>query len=236
LALSKLKLPHEIVRVLPFRDNIEFDTKRNDVFPFGSMKMARISRQYGWKPGSQMNDNHDFLVYKDYYGENLLNWDSKIIEFGDTDFFSEKRFFARPTEDTKVFTGAEFDMAEWREMVSQGLTNGHTTSLNEKTKIQISTIKKINQEIRFWIVKGEIITASQYRLGNRVVLSDIIDQPAYDFCNKMIKLFQLNDAFVMDLALIDDQYKIVECGCINCAGFYNANMQKLLIALEDAFN
>ena len=62
-----------------------------------------------------------------------------------------------------------------------------------------------------------------------------LDKPAYDFCNKMIKLFQLNDAFVMDLALIDNEYKIIECGCINCAGFYKANMQKLLMSLENSF-
>ena len=31
-------------------------------------------------------------------------------------------------------------------------------------------------------------------------------------------------------------YYIVECGCVNSAGFYKADLIKLLISLEDAFN
>jgi hypothetical protein len=236
IALDRLRLPYEIVKVMPFVDTIEIKTNSWHIFPFGSLKMARISKQFGWKPGSQMNDNHDFMVYKDFYRENLLNYDSKIIKFGDNDFFSKEIFFARPTKDTKVFTGKIFDMQEWREFREHSFINGHSTLLDADTEIQISTVKKIQQEIRFWIVMGEIVTASQYRLGNRLVLNDDIDKSAYDFCNKMIKIFQLNEAFVMDLCLVDGKYKIVECGCINCAGFYKANMQKLLMSLESAFN
>ena len=40
----------------------------------------------------------------------------------------------------------------------------------------------------------------------------------------------------MDVCLTNGEYKIVECGCTNSAGFYMADMQKLLMALEDAFN
>ena len=52
----------------------------------------------------------------------------------------------------------------------------------------------------------------------------------------MVSLYELNEAFVMDLALTEHGYKIVECGCMNSAGFYRADMQKLLIALEEKFN
>ena len=234
LALDKLSLPYEIVKVKAFINSFTVHTKRKDVFPFGSLKMARLSTKRGWRPGSQMNANHDYLVYRDYYKENLLNYDSHIQKFGD-DFFNKELFFARPTKDTKVFTGRVFDMQEWRDFVTYSLTNGHSTLLDIDTEIQISTVKKIQQEIRFWIVRGEIVTASQYRLGNRLVLSDDIDKAAYKFCYKMIDIFQLNDAFVMDLALTENGYKIVECGCINCAGFYKADMQKLLMKLEDSF-
>lgn len=234
-ALDRLKLPYEIVQVYPFIEELKFDTDRTDIFPFGSLKMARLSKLYGWTPGSQMNDNHDYLVYKDYYKENLLNYDSKIIKFGDLDFFNKEVFFARPTKDTKVFTGQEFDFGRWCEFRDNALTNGHSTLLDEDTDIQISSIKRIYKEIRLWIVKGVIVTASQYKLGSRVVLDSNVDREAYKYCEDMIKLFELNDAFVMDLALTEDGYKIVECGCINCAGFYAADMQKLLIALENNF-
>ena len=46
----------------------------------------------------------------------------------------------------------------------------------------------------------------------------------------------LNISFVIDICLVDNEWKIVECGCINCAGFYKADLQKLLMSLEDNFN
>ena len=40
----------------------------------------------------------------------------------------------------------------------------------------------------------------------------------------------------MDVCLVDNEYKIVECGCINSCGWYLCNIPKLINALEDAFN
>jgi hypothetical protein len=90
-------------------------------------------------------------------------------------------------------------MAQWWEFKHELLTNGHTTTLTLDTEIQVSSVKKIQKEIRFWIVKGEIITASQYSLGGRYCLSDIIDKSAFDFVNEMVKIFQLNESFVIDI-------------------------------------
>jgi len=233
-ALDRFNLSYEIVKVLPFIETIDFKYKGLDVFPFGSLKMARISQNLGWYPGSQMNENHDYLVYKDYYKEELLNYDSKIYKFGD-DFFSKELFFARPTKDTKVFTGRVFDMKEWREFRENALKDRDSNIFNKNTEIQISSVKNIQQEIRCWIVKGNIITASQYKLGGRYCLNDIIDKSALDYCKRMVDIFQLNEAFVMDICLVDNKYKIVECGCINCAGFYKADLQKLLMSIELTF-
>lgn len=235
IALERLELPYEIVDVLPFTDDIDIKTDRTDIFPFGSLKLARISKERGWYPGSQMNDNHDYLVYKDYYKENLLNYDSKIIKFGDEDFFSVDPFFARPVLDSKVWTGKVFDMETWEKFRNDSLTNGHSTLLNKDTDVQIASVKKIQKEIRFWIVKGEIVTASQYKLGKRACCDANVDIAAYDFCEQMIKLFQLNEAFCMDVCMVDYEYKIVEAGCLNCSGFYSSDLQKLIIKLEESF-
>ena len=40
-------------------------------------------------------------------------------------------------------------------------------------------------------------------------------------------------AFVLDLCDTPDGIKIVEAGCINAAGFYAADMQLLLMAIEN---
>jgi hypothetical protein len=236
LALERFELPHERIVLMPFVEDFEFKTDRKDVFPFGAVKMSRISRKYGWYPGSQLCENHDYEVYSKYYKDNLLNYDSEIINFGDEDFFHKELFFARPTQDTKVFTGRVFDMGEWEKFREEQYTNGHSSILTKDTKIQISSVKKIQKEIRFWIVKGEIATASQYSLGGRYCLDDMIDESAYDYVKKMVKLFEINETFIIDICLTDGKYKIVECGCTNSAGFYRADMQKLIMSLENAFS
>ena len=240
-SLERLELEYEIVKVRPFIDTIEFETKRKDVFCFGGMKLSRLSSLYEWNPGSLMNSNHDFMVYKDYYKENLLNYDSKIFKF-DEDFKWKGDFFVRPTKDTKIITGKPFTMKEWIEERNRLLSNmkkdkenGFTTILDDNTEIQVCSLKNIQKEFRFWIVGGEIVTASLYRTGCFINYSDVIDDGATEFCKEMVKIFQLADAFVMDICLTDGKWKIIEAGCINCAGFYKSNIPKLLMDLEDYF-
>jgi len=234
IALERLELPFEIIKLTPFVDSFEFKTNRKDVFPFGAVKLSRLAKELDWYPGSQLSLNHDYEVYSQYYKENLLNYDSKIIKFGD-DFLIKEKFFARPTEDTKVFTGRVFDMNEWLAFRQDSYDNPKSNILNENTLIQIAPVKKIQKEIRFWIVKGEIVTASIYNLGGAYHLSGDVDPDAYDFVKKMVKLFELNETFTMDICLTNGEYKIVECGCTNSAGFYRADMNKLIIKLEEAF-
>lgn len=235
-ALDRLQLPYEIVKVLPFVEEFEFETEEENIFVFGSLKLARLSRKLNWFPGSFMSETHDFEVYKDYYKENLLNYDSFVCEFADSINWDDEVKFIRPCKDTKVFTGKVFNKEEWEKFVQHSLNNGHTTILDAHTKIQVSTPKNIQQEIRCWVVNGRVITASQYRLSNRVFYKEYIDEEGLEFAQKMIEKFQLAPAFVMDICLADNEWKIVECGCINCAGFYRADLQKLIISLEENFS
>jgi hypothetical protein len=52
----------------------------------------------------------------------------------------------------------------------------------------------------------------------------------------MVDIFQICDAFVIDVCLTKNGWKIVECGSVSCAGFYDADMQKIIFALEDLYN
>jgi len=228
LTLDHFNIEYEIVKVLPFTDEIEFKTNRKDVYVWGAVKLARIAKKQDWYPGSLINPQHDFNIYKTHYKENLFNYNSKIIRIGD-DYDYPEGFFARPTTDGKAFTGKVFNREDFLELKNRN-------QIDPETLIQISGIKKIYKEIRFWIIDGKIITASLYKLGHRVVYEEYFDLDGFDFCNKMIQIFQLADAFVMDLCIGEDGWKIMELGCINSAGFYRADMQKLVMALEDYFN
>ena len=237
--LDRMELPYEIVKVLPFVDDFEFETDRKDIFCFGSVKMSRVAKKYGWYPGSLLNENHDYTVYSRYYKDNLLNYDSIIQKFGD-DIKTTEIFFARPVLDNKTFTGRVFDIYEWNEFKDRHFSSGHESTLNNDTLIQISSVKKILKEFRFWVIGGEVVTGSLYKTGSFVYSSEIVDDGALEFCKEMVKIYQLADAFVMDICEVSigqvSEYKIVECGCINSAGFYQCNMQKMINAIEVNWN
>ncbi len=239
-SLERLDLEYEVVKVLPFIDDVEFKTDRKDVFVFGSLKLARVAKQFNWHPGSLMNSNHDYNVYVDYYKDNLLNYDSKIYKFDNyldwESLIDSSEKFIRPCLDSKTFTGKVFNKEEWHQFVEYSLTNGHSTSLNKDTLIQVARPKHIQKEIRFWVVGGKVITGSTYKLGYRVVRDSFYDPEALQFAQQMVDIYQLADAFVIDVCLVNDEWKIVECGCINCAGFYAADLLKALVALEEFYN
>lgn len=233
--LERFKLPHEIVDVLPFLDDIEFKTKRKDVFCFGALKMAKLYKQYGWDPGVLMTKNHDFLVYRNFYQDELLNFDSVIQEFGEDIRWRHPQYFIRPCKDTKVFAGSIFNMIEWGRFKTQATDCRWSINLTDDVLIQVSPLKRIQKEYRFWIVDGKVITGSLYKMGHRACFSNQVEESALIYCQKMVQKYELSKAFVMDVCLVDGKYKIVECGCINCAGFYEADMQKIITALEDVF-
>ena len=259
-SLDRMELSYDIVRIFPFVNKIvnikdipegedgynyivdelpEYDPGRKDVFVFGAIKLARISKEKDWIPGSMMNENHDYLVYEKFYGDNLLNHDSVITTVAsssDLKWHVGEQKFIRPTKDTKSFTGALYFEEEWHDFVEHYLHNFKSEIFNADTKIQVSTPKDIQKEIRFWVVGGKVITGSQYRLGNQVLYDEYYEEEAKQFAQQMVDKFQLAEAFVIDVCLTSDKWKIVECGCINAAGFYKADLQKVLNAVEEHFS
>ena len=252
-AMDRLGMQYTIVRIFPFVNKIvnvkdlpeggfnvddlpEFVPPSKNVFVFGAIKLARIAADRGWSPGSMMNSNHDFKVYSKHYKDNLLNYDSEILTLGSNfEWKHDEVKFIRPTKDTKSFTGQLFNEHEWKDTVKNYLHNYRSEQFNESTEIQVSTPKNIHKEIRCWVVGGKVVTASQYRLGNTVIYDDFIEPEAIEYAQSMVDIFQLAEAFVIDVCMTDNGWKIVECGCINCAGFYKSDLQKMIFAVDDYF-
>jgi hypothetical protein len=224
------------VKVLPFTEEVEYEMKEKDVFVFGSLKLARLSKGFGWKPGALITENHDYEVYSKHYKENLLNYDSRIVNFGDDFEWLYEEQFIRPCLDSKSFTGKVFDKEDWETFKKRMLDHPSDTTLRHDSQIQVAVPKRITQEVRCWVVNGKIITQSTYRRGSFLVYDNIVDQDAIDFAQAMVDIFQLAETFVIDVCLTERGWKIVECGSTSCAGFYDADMQKLVMALEDYYN
>ena len=237
--LERLGLEYESCRFIPFIHEIEFKTERKDVWCYGAIKLADVAKKYGFLPGSMMNDNHDFEVYSPKYGLHMLNAEGICMNFIDPLPKDDKwtMFFARPTKDTKVFSGQIFMRHSWDEYVSHCIENNTYNIISDETRIMISPLKEIYQEIRCWVVGGKVVTISQYKIGTRVFAQNMDhEKDAWDFAQQMANIYQPARAFVIDICRTEKGFKIVEINCINCSGYYDMNFQKLVMALEEEFN
>ena len=238
--IQKNELSHEIVPFKPFVEELEIEYTGKDIWCWGSVSMSRLAKKYDWQPGSMLNDNHDFEVYMMHYRENMLNWGGEVMPAGAPLPVWADYFFARPTKDSKAFSGQLFEAMEWYRWIEQAVQPGNISGgqpFTKNTRVLIAPLShNIQQEVRCWVVGGKVVTASRYKLGAKASYENYDDESFYvDFAQKMVDIYQPAEAFVLDVCLADDQLKVVEINCINCAGFYHANMNKLMTAIENHF-
>jgi hypothetical protein len=232
--LARLEIPHQFVKVVPFSHDLVPDiSPANPVYICGSLTLAKIAKRKGWLPGAFMNDNFDFAVWGERYGDLCLNHDARVVAFKDVRNWGGK-FFIRPTLDSKSFAGMTTTwtkFAEWQEKVL-ALGKDEYSTLPPETMVLVAPLKDIAYERRYFIVDGAIVTSSEYKRGSRVIYSDGPDEAADAFVRSAIERFQPDRAFVIDVAMIEDGFRIVEINCLNSAGFYAADCMKLIMAIE----
>ncbi|RYD87681.1 MAG: DUF4343 domain-containing protein [Sphingobacteriales bacterium] len=233
--LNALRLPYEVVQLKPFEDAIDFATTRQDVFVYGSVKLARLATQYSWQPGSFYGGNHHYEAYAPHYKEHLLNYNSTMCLFSDALHWTEgEEKFIRPGRDAKVFTGKKFTRTKWEDFVANTLSDAQSP-ITPDTVIQVTTPKKIFKEARTWIVNGRVVTSSYYMFHGDAEYEENVSADGIAFAQSMAHLFEVARAFVMDICLTAQGWKIVEVNCINSAGFYKADLHKMVLALEAGF-
>ena len=153
--------------------------------------------------------------------------------------FTEEEMFLRPIHDSKVFAGGVFNRQDfmdwWRKVVVLEFDYGNT--LTKDTIIQVVPLKKIFSEHRFWVIKGRVATSSTYKIGRTVMYQSLAaDSMFQKFAEERIAEWQPDEAFVIDICDTEDGLKIVEINTINSCGFYAADIQKLVMAFQEAFS
>jgi hypothetical protein len=233
-ALENSKADYIVTNVVPFthelNPELDFD---GQIVVMGATVMISIAQERKWYPGAFYNENFVVSKWIEYWGENVLNFDSEVCMFKDVKP-SYSPFFIRPLEDRKCFSGEVIDrdnFALWIKSTWQ-TTDGYST-LRPETMVAIAPLKAIHREWRYFVVDDEIVTGSLYKLGNRILpMPSLKDEDSEKFARQMIDIWQPHRAFVIDIAEVDTGYKIVEINCINASGFYRSNVGKIVQAIE----
>ena len=148
---------------------------------------------------------------------NFVNYDAKILHSKDL-VWLEEEYFIRPVNDDKSFNG--------------GIYNSNT--FKYKGDIVVAKLKHISKEHRFFIIDRQIVTGSLYKINGSLSTSPIIDEGVLQFTQEMIKKFDY-PGFVIDIATVDNEYKIMELNCLNASGFYDINLYKLVNAVMNYY-
>ncbi len=107
--------------------------------------------------------------------------------------------------------------------------------MSTESTIVVSEPYNIQNEWRLWIVKEKVVAASKYREYFKLKKEEGCPSDVVSFAEDRCKQYTPHDVFVMDICLSGDEYFIVECGCMNGAGFYKANIEDIVTSVSDYF-
>jgi hypothetical protein len=235
-AVNRRSLPFQVVKVIPFSHALVPEPRipAGPVIVSGSTALSNVAVERGWKPGAFLNQNFDFAIWKEKYKSLLLNEDATIEEFGE--LAPAQPVFIRPCSDDKAFAGFVIEPDEFRRWQSQVRdVDDPNATLTPKTMVLAAAPKPILREFRFFIVDGQVITGSLYREAGHRHYSGQCDDAAWACALSAAASWQPDTAFVIDIAMTDDGPKVIEINCMNSAGFYEADLDLLVEALERYF-
>ncbi|MFZ6681682.1 ATP-grasp domain-containing protein [Undibacterium sp. Tian12W] len=231
-ALDSLEVVYTSVTIKPGTYDLEPAVKlTGKVYVCGAIKLAKIANERGWLPGSLLNENFNFNVWQQHLGSELLNHAVGTGKLADIDTARYKQFFIRPMEDNKAFDGTVIDnemLADWR-------SDPEKSNLLE-LDVMVSPVKDIYREYRLFVVNGRVVTGSLYKMAGRPQVSADLDDEVLAYAQTVVSKWTPAQAFVMDVCLSEDGYKVIEFNNINSSGFYASDVLKYVDAIQQAFS
>lgn len=240
-ALDRLGIAYTWHKVVPFVGDLVPEpvvANPDRVVLFGSYSLWRYADAKGLRPG--VFKLRPF-VHEEPWHPFLLNgvdalfltlWDvpGKLPDDG-------RQWFIRPVDDSKEEPGNVKTSGEIIRLAEQVLSLAETEipngSLRHGTKLMLTKPVNILKEWRLWIVEERVVTWSLYKEGQRVVYRQEIDADALDFAQSMVDVNPgYSPAYVIDVCRTEEGLKLLETNCINAAGFYAADLQKLAVAID----
>jgi len=182
------------------------------------------------------NFRMDLYIIK--WGELMLSNKAIVTTFKDLcaqNRPEEELIFIRPLDDSKLFNGQVktfLEIKNWQKNIQVIKDN----ALTENTPILAGEPYKINKEWRNIIVEGRVVSSSRYYNGGYLSKSATdIPEEVIELCEKACKIFTPHDVFAMDIAETGGEYYIIECGCFNSVGFYDMDIEKVVLAVHKYF-
>jgi hypothetical protein len=161
----------------------------------------------------------------------------KIFSYFDKYNHGHGKIFIRPSDGFKSFAGQLLSYDNFEQEFSV-LTQSYG-GINMDSIVLISGLKNILEEYRFVIVNGKVISGTTYFDSENVGTLNphynkiCTDENAIKFVNDVVKLYQPDKAFTIDVCKSDGEYKLLEIGSFNCASMYGNDYDKIVNSINE---
>lgn len=225
-------ISHHVVKIIPFIHEIQGTVPEisGPVMVYGSIGIQKMAHKHGWKPGVFPVPTE--AETQKALGDLYLNADAVRMNISEvSDYLTEGHTFIKPDTDTKEFAGQIIDAGEFITWYQGMVKSGYLD--NNDFPVVLSKPKKLGCEWRVAVVDGKIVTSSIYRQYGIVKPQRHIIPEVQEAVELAISRFKPTDAYVIDIAQVGDEYKVIEYNSINSAGFYACDVGAIIDAIND---
>lgn len=195
------------------------------VLPYGSVQFARQLKNSSLAPFI-LHDESLFATsaWAAEFGADALNGAGRqatAVEVAT--LLHDGPYHLRPDMVDKAFVGGVFSSTEWEKIRSE-------RDLSDDLACWASPLQAIDKEWRCWVVGGQVVEISKYREAGQMALEREADSAVWAAAQRFADRYLPAPCVVLDLAFVQDGYKLVEFNPIHCAGWYKAQVDIVLDA------
>lgn len=218
----------------PFSDVLpDLPTDRRVVF-YGSARVTALVAGAGrWSPGVFFEpDRFSMRAQTARWGARMVNASAEIASLGEIARWAvvaDAPVFARPVEDLKEFTGhvlTRRELVEWAQAVLG------CSALAERTEVLVAPTQTLDIEWRAFVVERSVVTASRYREQGRAALRGDLPEEVAAFAAEAAAQYSPAPVFVLDVAAVGNELRIVEANGFNSCGLYEADAGAIVEAVS----
>lgn len=245
--LSKIRssverFPHVFAGMIPFSHEITANEplEGTDFIPYGSTLMTTVTKELEWKglhfDLQTFNYEASSQNRSDMLNAQFIMTIEEAVSFMSTETSgAHQQWFVRPSEDLKQFSGQVMEAKECVDWFKDAMAceSSGSYKLEPDTKIVIAEPKNIQAEWRWFIVGGQVISGSMYRREGQMFQQREADVVVAREAQEFADVWLPDPCCVMDLALVNNEVKVIEFNCINSSGFYDNNVDAVFEALYE---
>jgi ATP-grasp domain, R2K clade family 3 len=243
-ALEQNKIPHIFVGLIPFSHEIIYDKPiiGTEYIPYGSTSFTEVTYGLNWRgqyfnPATFRAEVWNTMRVDMVNAGNCTMTIKEALVYLSTINIPNHKMFLRPCEDLKSFSGQVMEISEAITWLNSALSISSSSNdlLTLDTSIVVAEQKDIQAEWRYFIIGGVIISGSMYRRNGILYKEEVTEFSVLEEAQRIADKWLPSECCVMDLALVEDEIKVLEFNTINACGFYNHNVNNIIVSLWEYF-